>query len=665
STTVRYLRQSALKKFLLSSSSLHQTQFCYKSLAAISKNGQRRDMSTEPSTATASAESTSLSDAKSAELASAGDQELEPCILGLFAGKVNKNLTIYPELDSVEEIDAVHKTVEPVEKFFEEHVNSSELDTQAEFLPPPLLAGLRQLNLFNTASSLSAVAQARLSECLSADASIELTLRAHNSLGVRALLEGAKPELLHRLGGALASGERIAAFCLTEPCGGGAFAQPKSAIQCKATLDTDGCNWRLNGTKIWVANAPVADAFVVLAATDAPAEKPVTDSASDKRRTGITAFLVERDQPGVSVGPREVGLGVRSAAVGALHLNNVIVSDASVLGELGEGHRLVRRVVTAGRIAAGAAAVGSLKRQIGQVAEQCKVRRTGGLPPLAEYPMVQRRLARMAGMTYTAESVTYLLAFLSDQFPEADLSPEAAALQLLSSRAAVTGATDVAALAGGRSVASLEFPYERQLRDALTLAGVDSSPDTVRLQLSGRGVKYAASVAADSAYRFLSARSVLSKWRIMNEINVAGETHNLAVHWHHSLAGIANTLEIHIGAFTRAVRGCLFYYREDLPKQQLLMQRIADCSVDIFTLIACCARASRSKSIGLRSADIEMDLVTMLSKEASVRLENNLAGLDIERLYTRHADSEFGRISDFTCKFGGYAVDHAVSRNWN
>uniref|UniRef100_A0A1I8IKG3 Acyl-CoA_dh_1 domain-containing protein n=1 Tax=Macrostomum lignano TaxID=282301 RepID=A0A1I8IKG3_9PLAT len=521
STTVRYLRQSALKKFLLSSSSLHQTQFCYKSLAAISKNGQRRDMSTEPSTATASAESTSLSDAKSAELASAGDQELEPCILGLFAGKVNKNLTIYPELDSVEEIDAVHKTVEPVEKFFEEHVNSSELDTQAEFLPPPLLAGLRQLNLFNTASSLSAVAQARLSECLSADASIELTLRAHNSLGVRALLEGAKPELLHRLGGALASGERIAAF-----------------------------------------------------------SRPA-------RRVGRARA--------------KVGLGVRSAAVGALHLNNVIVSDASVLGELGEGHRLVRRVVTAGRIAAGAAAVGSLKRQIGQVAEQCK----RGLPPLAEYPMVQRRLARMAGMTYTAESVTYLLAFLSDQFPEADLSPEAAALQLLSSRAAVTGATDVAALAGGRSVASLEFPYERQLRDALTLAGVDSSPDTVRLQLSGRGVKYAASVAADSAYRFLSARSVLSKWRIMNEINVAGETHNLAVHWHHSLAGIANTLEIHIGAFTRAVRGCLFYYREDLPKQQLLMQRIADCSVDIFTLIACCARASRSKSIGLRSADIE------------------------------------------------------------
>ncbi|ELW62354.1 Acyl-CoA dehydrogenase family member 9, mitochondrial [Tupaia chinensis] len=192
----------------------------------------------------------------------------------LFLGKIEKKKVFpFPEV-SQDELNEINQLVAPVEKFFSEEGG---------------------LGLSNTMYS-------RLGEIISQDASIAVTLAAHQALGLKGILLAGSEEQKARYLPKLASGEHIAAFCLTEPASGSDAA----SIRTRATLSEDKKHYILNGSKVWITNGGLATVFTVFAKTEVVAQD---GSAKDK----ITAFIVERGFGGVTSGKPEDKLGIRGS----------------------------------------------------------------------------------------------------------------------------------------------------------------------------------------------------------------------------------------------------------------------------------------------------------------------------------------------------------------
>ncbi|XP_064289343.1 complex I assembly factor ACAD9, mitochondrial-like [Passer domesticus] len=226
----------------------------------------------------------------------------------LFLGTLRKEEVFpYPEISN-EELAEINQFVGPVEKFFNEEVDSKKIDQDAK-IPPETLQGLKDLGLFGMqipeeygGLGLSNTMYARLGEISSLDGSIAVTLAAHQAIGLKGILIAGTEEQKAKYLPRLASGEHIAAFCLTEP-GSGSDA---ASIQTRATLSEDGKHFLLNGSKVWISNGGLASIFTVFARTE------IVDK-DGQVKDKITAFIVERDFGGVTHGKPEDKLGIRGS----------------------------------------------------------------------------------------------------------------------------------------------------------------------------------------------------------------------------------------------------------------------------------------------------------------------------------------------------------------
>ena len=232
-----------------------------------------------------------------------------------------------------------------------------------------------------------------IQEVAGLDPSIAVTLGAHQSLGVQALLLFGSEELKARYLPRLATGELVAAFALTES-GAGSDA---AAIQTRADRVVAGSEsaWMIQGSKRWITNGGFADLFVVFARTSPPEEgvKP-----------RITAFLVERGW-GVTSGPEEPKLGVRGSSTTDLVLEDVRVPASHVLGDPGRGFRVAMQVLSGGRLGLASGCVGVCKRLIRLAVERCRERRAFGRS-IGEFGLVKDKIATMMADTWALESMT-------------------------------------------------------------------------------------------------------------------------------------------------------------------------------------------------------------------------------------------------------------------
>jgi len=185
----------------------------------------------------------------------------------------------------------------------------------------------------------------------------------------------------------LATGEKIAAYALTEPTSG------SDALGAKATavLSEDGKHYVMNGTKQFITNAGFADIFIVYAKIDG--EK-------------FTAFIVERNYQGVSVGPEEKKMGIRGSSTRSVILEDALVPVENVLGEIGRGHIIAFNILNIGRYKLGVGTVGSSKRIIEVTTKYAKERKQFKLP-LTAFSLIQEKLADMAISVYANESMIY------------------------------------------------------------------------------------------------------------------------------------------------------------------------------------------------------------------------------------------------------------------
>ena len=242
---------------------------------------------------------------------------------------------------------------------------------------------------------LPKVVGAVITEEMAPTGGFAVTYGAHTGIGTLPLVYWGTEEQKKKYLPKLASGEWIAAYALSEP-GSGSDAL---GARTRATLSADGRHYLLNGTKQFISNSGFANLFTVFAKVDGE---------------HFTAFLVERDFPGVSLGPEEKKMGIKASSTRQLILQNAQVPVENVLGEIGKGHRIAFNILNFGRYKLGAGGVGAAKHALALSATYAKERRQFGRP-IASFGAIQQKLAEMATRTYVTESAVYRTVGLIDE----------------------------------------------------------------------------------------------------------------------------------------------------------------------------------------------------------------------------------------------------------
>ena len=210
---------------------------------------------------------------------------------------------------------------------------------------------------------------------------------AHTGIGTLPLLLFGTEEQKERYLPKLASAEMVAAYCLSEPQAG----SDALAARTRADLSPDGKHYILNGQKMWITNGGGADLYTIFAKIGG--EK-------------FTAFLVERKFPGVQPGAEEKKMGIKGSSTTAIYLDNVHVPVENVLGEIGRGHIIAFNILNLGRLKLGPFAIGGSKEVLRVCLKYAKERKAFG-KSIAEFGMIQHKLAEMALRLYAAESMSY------------------------------------------------------------------------------------------------------------------------------------------------------------------------------------------------------------------------------------------------------------------
>ena len=241
----------------------------------------------------------------------------------------------------------------------------SETVEEEERIPESVIRQMRELGLFGMAIpeefgglGLSALAQCVVMEQLSrANLSFRIMITTNNGIGSLGLLLGGTEEQKQEHLPLLAAGERIGCFALTEPEAG------SDVSNIRTTAERDGDHYLLNGNKIWITNADVAHYFTIMATVDRKLGPK-----------GLTAFFVERDAPGLTVGRKEPKMGLHGTQVREVILNDCRVPTTSLLGAVGKGFRLAMKVLDHGRLSIAASAVGAAQRLVEAMVEHATTR---------------------------------------------------------------------------------------------------------------------------------------------------------------------------------------------------------------------------------------------------------------------------------------------------
>jgi alkylation response protein AidB-like acyl-CoA dehydrogenase len=271
---------------------------------------------------------------------------------------------------------------------------ANELEQHKEGLMPELVRKAAELGLMGGGipeeyggSGLDKISATVLAEKLSAYASFSVTHGAHAGIGTLPIVYFGTEEQKKKYLPKLASGELIAAYCLSEPQAGSDAQNART----RAVLSPDGKHWILNGQKMWITNGGFADVYIVFAKVNG--EK-------------FSCFIVERGHPGFSVGAEEKKMGIKGSSTVPIFFENCQVPRENLLHEIGRGHIVAFNILNVGRYSLGAYCVGGTKKVLETSSKYAKERTAFG-KPIGEFGLVRAKLAEMAIRIYAVESMLY------------------------------------------------------------------------------------------------------------------------------------------------------------------------------------------------------------------------------------------------------------------
>ncbi len=316
-----------------------------------------------------------------------------------------------------------------------------------------------------------------LEEIAVADASAAVLLSVHNSLPVQMLLERGTEAQRTRFLPAMARGEALGAFCLSEPEAGSDAA----SLRTQAVRDGDG--WRLDGTKAWVSHGSEAGVLLCMARTDTP----------DARRgaRGISAFILTPDLPGFRVGKKEAKLGLRASPTVQVVLEECRVPADRLLGVEGEGLLYALGSLDHGRLGIAAQAVGIARAALEAAARYVGERRQFG-KAIGEFQAVQFKLADMAARITAARTLVHAAAAAKDRGEKVTRFGSMA--KLTATETAMWVTTQAVQLFGGYGYVT-DYPVERHFRDAKVTEIYEGTSEIQRIVIARETL--AAAAAAD------------------------------------------------------------------------------------------------------------------------------------------------------------------------
>jgi butyryl-CoA dehydrogenase len=293
-------------------------------------------------------------------------------------------------------------------------------------------------------------------------------LSAHVSLGASPIAEFGTEEQKQKFLVPLANGTKLGAFGLTEAnAGTDAGAQQTTAI-------LSGDHYILNGSKIFITNAGYADIYIVMAMTD-----------KSQGTRGISAFIVEKDMKGFTIGPKEKKLGIRGSATCELIFDNVMIPKENLLAKEGHGFKIAMKTLDGGRIGIAAQALGIAQGALDATISYTKERKQFNRP-ISYFQNTQFQLADMATQVETARLLVYRAAWCKDQ--GLPYSKEAAMAKLYASEAAMSVTTKAVQLHGGYGY-TREYDVERMMRDAKITEIYEGTSEVQRMVISAAYLK--------------------------------------------------------------------------------------------------------------------------------------------------------------------------------
>jgi alkylation response protein AidB-like acyl-CoA dehydrogenase len=347
---------------------------------------------------------------------------------------------------------------------------AAEIDEQGK-IPRELLVEMGKLGFMGTyvperygGAGLDAVSYVLvLEEINRACASTGVVLCTHVSLAVDSILNFGSEAQKERYLSALAGGEKIGCFALSEPASG------SDAAAMRTSAKRAGDAWVLNGTKNFITNGSIGDVAIVFAQTD-----------PSLRGKGIAAFIVEKGTPGFSVGKLEKKLGIRGSDTAQLVFQDCRVPRANLLGGVGEGFKIALSTLDGGRISIGAQAVGIARACLEDSLAYAKQREAFG-KKIADFQAIQWMLADMATEIDAARLLTWRAAALKDAGEDYILA--AAEAKLFASDVAVKAARDCVQIFGGYGYLK-DFPAERHYRDAKITEIYEGTSEIMKLVIA-------------------------------------------------------------------------------------------------------------------------------------------------------------------------------------
>jgi acyl-CoA dehydrogenase family protein 9 len=465
-------------------------------------------------------------------------------------------------------------------------------------------------------------------------ASTATIVGAHLGIGSKGVVLYGSDEQKRRFLPAVAKGEMIAAYALTEPESGSDAA----SMRTRATWDAKRRVFVLNGSKRYITNGSRAGLFTVFARHE----------VGGKDR--ISAFIVTRDLAGVSTGRDEEKLGLKGSSTTDLNLVDTPVPEANLLGEPGRGFKYAMEILNDGRVSLAAASIGVAKEMIDRATAYAKERRQFGRP-IAEFELIRAKIAGMVADTYAAESMVYLTTSLAKQ-PGVDASIESALCKIFASENSWRVVNHAVQIAGGNGFIR-EYPYERCLRDCRINMIFEGTNEILRvfvalagLQLVGEDLKKVGQALKDPVAQIgvLTDYALRHIRRAVTDEPFPGIELPLAK----TAARAAHYAEVFADTAERALR----LHGRGIVDRQFAQERLADAAGDLYALVACLSRANtRIKESGAAAARRDILLTRTFGNAAWRRIRRRLYQVG------KNQDANVVKVSDLAYAAGGFGED--------
>ena len=448
------------------------------------------------------------------------------------------------------------------------------------------------------------VSSTLITDHISVLASFSTAFGAHIGIGTLPLVWYGTEEQKKRYLPKLATCECIGAYGLSEASSG----SDAMNIRTRATLSADGAHYILNGEKQWLTNCGIAGIYTVFAKIDG--EK-------------FSAFLIERDTPGLTVGAEEHKLGIHGSSTCPLVLQDCKIPKENLLGEAGKGHHIAFNVLNVGRLKLGVACIGGARHALAEMVRYAKERRAFG-KAIAEFGLIQRKISAAAAQLYAAESMAYRTAALIDaRLAQAgDAKPsdvpriieeyavECSILKVYGSEMMAFVADELIATMGGYGYVE-EYPAERYYRDARINRIFEGTNEINRLIITGWLMKRA---MAGKLPLLAAIKRVMDEVTQPAGFGEGGEAGEVLARETAVLAAMKK-----IALFAAGVASQRFMTA--LEEQQEIMADLADMICRVYALESALLRARKTASSGRNTASVAAAMTGLLADETMAHAE--------------------------------------------